>query len=77
MSNFDRAKQSKLDFEQRLLSITERIKNLRQEVVTLNKNVNQRNSNMVGDIVGQIEALLDFEGVAAGLNEDREDAESS
>ena len=53
-----RAKQAKLDFEDRLTKITERIVNLKKEIVDINKTLNKRNNTLVSDIVNQIEKLL-------------------
>lgn len=53
----------KADFDKRLENIIKRITNLKGEVVSLNKQVNKRNGNIVKDIAKQIEELVgNFDG---------------
>jgi hypothetical protein len=43
-------KQTKIEFDKKMNKIVNRIRNLREEVVTLNKLVNKRNGSIVKEI---------------------------
>ena len=63
-----RYKHTKIEFDKRLENILSRITNLRQKIVTLNKNVNVRNGHIVKNISNKIEQNIyeeiDFEELA-------------
>ena len=51
-------KHTKIEFDKRLQKIVSRIKNLREEVVDLNKLVNKRNGSIVKQIAEQIDNMI-------------------
>ena len=53
-----RYKHTKIEFDKRLQKIVSRIKNLREEVVDLNKLVNKRNGSIVKQIAEQIDNMI-------------------
>jgi hypothetical protein len=51
-------KHTKIEFDKRMNKIVSRIRNLREEVVTLNKLVNRRNGSIVKEIAEQIDKMI-------------------
>jgi hypothetical protein len=53
-----RYKHTKIEFDKRMQKIVSRIKNLREEVVQLNKLVNKRNGSIVKEIAEHIDNMI-------------------
>jgi flagellar hook-associated protein FlgK len=57
-SPFYSYKHTKIEFDKRMQKIVSRIKNLREEVVQLNKLVNKRNGSIVKEIAEHIDNMI-------------------